>query len=383
MARTSFLLLSIWVYTSSLAQEAMVAQRLSVLEDIVPLEVSDRVFDKIEQQLNQDNATLMLMKRYFQYDEALKQLFLENDVPQELRFACISLTNCNQSLSHLPQRKGWYSVTYQSAKKEGLFLSNYIDERYDILKSAYVFCKSIRKIYRRYEDWRKALIIYASADVQWQKARILSQDSTDNFTLIQSFLDSSYQGVYPHFVATVYLVDAYAAKIDTPYANILKQDVPIDQYVTFNRIADQLGLSMEMLTTLNPIYKKRVIPQLDRLNYLTIPTDKVALFYKQRDSLYTEVNTDTARIKSPHAAIHHHGGYVSIYYTVRSGDVLIRIADLYDCTVSQIKRWNNLRGDFIRVNQRLVIKKPASKKAYYQRINKMTKTQKNSLIRRD
>ena len=44
-----------------------------------------------------------------------------------------------------------------------------------------------------------------------------------------------------------------------------------------------------------------------------------------------------------------------IIYKVRNGDVLGKIAMRYHCKVSQIKRWNNLKSDRIRVGQKLVI----------------------------
>ena len=122
------------------------------------------------------------------------------------------------------------------------------------------------------------------------------------------------------------------------------------------------------------------------LSSLKIPKSKVDLFYQLRDSLFTEINSDSTRhypAYKPKSKSSTSGGVVNIVYTVRSGDVLIRIADLYDCNVSQIRRWNNIRGDHLRINQRLIIKKPSSQQAYYRRINKMTKAQKNNIIRKD
>ena len=42
-------------------------------------------------------------------------------------------------------------------------------------------------------------------------------------------------------------------------------------------------------------------------------------------------------------------------YKVKSGDYLGRIASKYRCTVAQIKRWNNLKSNNLRIGQRLVI----------------------------
>lgn len=44
-----------------------------------------------------------------------------------------------------------------------------------------------------------------------------------------------------------------------------------------------------------------------------------------------------------------------VTYTVRSGDTLSRIARKYHVTVKDIKKWNNLKSDLIRENQKLKI----------------------------
>lgn len=46
-----------------------------------------------------------------------------------------------------------------------------------------------------------------------------------------------------------------------------------------------------------------------------------------------------------------------IIYTVKSGDTLSKIAQKYHVKVSDIKKWNNLKSDLIRENQKLKIYK--------------------------
>ncbi|MDG1720575.1 MAG: LysM peptidoglycan-binding domain-containing protein, partial [Bacteroidia bacterium] len=199
-------------------------------------------------------------------------------------------------------------------------------------------------------------------------------------------LETPFKQSYSDYVVAVYIADYFNRRdlIKTDLQEIAS--VPIDQFITFDRISRKLDVDLNQLRSINPIYKKDIIPNIDRLNYLKIPTSKVDLFYQLRDSLFTESNSDSARhypldkLKSKSSTS---GGFVNIVYTVRSGDVLIRIADLYDCSVSQIRRWNNIRGDYLRINQRLIIKKPSNQQAYYRRINKMTKAQKNNIIRKD
>jgi membrane-bound lytic murein transglycosylase D len=47
-------------------------------------------------------------------------------------------------------------------------------------------------------------------------------------------------------------------------------------------------------------------------------------------------------------------------YTVKSGDVLGRIAERHGCTVAQLKAWNGLTSNNIQVGQKLIVSAAAS-----------------------
>lgn len=385
--RLGFKLVFIIIISQVQAQVDSIGLKLKEIQNEVILEYSEPTAQKINDYIfNTPEKSKNSLDRFFVYDDELKLIFKKNNVPIELRYACISMTGCEQNSQKDPIRKGWFNLSYQSSKRHGLFISNYIDERFDVLKSAQVFCKEIQKIHDRHENWRDALVIFCVGDALWQKAKILSRDSTNDFFTINAYLEQEYRHVYSDFVAAVFVVDYFKSlKIITNDQQEISS-VPIDQFVTFYRISSILNIDVRQLSQLNPIYKKQIIPDIDRLNQLNIPTTKVDLFYKNRDSLFTESSADSARYypaAKPKSNLKPNSGTVNIIYTVRSGDVLIRIADLYDCNVSQIRKWNNIRGDYLRINQRLIIKKPASKKAYYSRINRMTRAQKNNIIRKD
>ncbi|GEM_PF-1467751 len=58
-------------------------------------------------------------------------------------------------------------------------------------------------------------------------------------------------------------------------------------------------------------------------------------------------------------------------------------SDLYDCEVLEILKWNNLDGDNIDINQKLVIKVDSAKKVYYQKIDRMNKEERKAIQRKD
>ncbi|HEX2693497.1 MAG TPA: LysM peptidoglycan-binding domain-containing protein [Gemmatimonadaceae bacterium] len=49
-----------------------------------------------------------------------------------------------------------------------------------------------------------------------------------------------------------------------------------------------------------------------------------------------------------------------IYYTVKRGDALSTIATKFDATPDQIRQWNNIEGNLVKIGQRLLVK-PAKK----------------------
>ena len=67
---------------------------------------------------------------------------------------------------------------------------------------------------------------------------------------------------------------------------------------------------------------------------------------------------------------------------VKKGDGLLLIADLFDCRVSDIRKWNGMKKDNIFKGQKLKIKVPKNKAAVYKKINTMTTAQKKKLAKR-
>lgn len=70
-----------------------------------------------------------------------------------------------------------------------------------------------------------------------------------------------------------------------------------------------------------------------------------------------------------------------INYSVKRGDNLVNIADLFNIRVSDVRNWNNLPyTSSIYVGQKLNIYVPKGKKKYYASINRMNRSQKLSVI---
>jgi LysM repeat protein len=151
--------------------------------------------------------------------------------------------------------------------------------------------------------------------------------------------------------------------------------------------------------------------------YVKIPKNKSKLFYLLRDSVYKPINTDVAPIiiqKEEPAEVQDHTNVetdtppetnikkgktskekpqeidpsekpklVKVFYVVKKGDILNDIADLFDCSVQDVKKWNKLKSNNVQRGKKLTLYVAANKTGYYKRINKLPAKQKKRLKRKD
>lgn len=367
----------------------------SLLDSIgtdVPLDFNDLVEEQIEKYTKVKNINAeQSLNAFMMYDDRLIQVFSENEVPVELRYAALSMSQCNNSSSQAGGREGFYSLTYRVAKKHGLRITNYVDERRNVQKSAEAFCNEIKQIYTTTNDWKSALTIYVGGEVEWNKAKFMANDYINDFWAINKHMSHEGSTVYPAYVAAVYFAHYYQMhgyRLE-PEEEYITEEVPILRHTSFYLLSTTLDIEKNKLKELNPTFKKQVVPQVSVPYTIRIPADKVSLFYAKGDTVYSYRNVEPEtekelenkdeiepiKPKLPSQA--------TLIYRVKSGDALLLIADIYDCTLSQLKGWNNLRSNRINVNQRLYVKVPQSKKAYYLRMNRMSMSQKRAQAGRD
>lgn len=128
----------------------------------------------------------------------------------------------------------------------------------------------------------------------------------------------------------------------------------INKQLHLRQVADLTSAPIEELKNLNPQYRHEIIPGESREYILRIPYSYTNAFIEYEDSVYrhkADEYFNPVTIKK----IKDGGDGERIIYRVKSGDYLGRIASRHRCTVAQIKRWNNLSSNNIRVGQRLVI----------------------------
>ncbi len=160
----------------------------------------------------------------------------------------------------------------------------------------------------------------------------------------------------------------------------------VNQPLHFKQIAEMLNCKVEHLRELNPQYRRDVIPAQKEVYPLRLAFNNATDFAAMEDTIYSHDKEkyfpSGSLVSNPEytkytASVPN--GKTTVWYTVKSGDAVGLIADWYDVRTSDLRYWNNIRGNVIKVGQKLAIYVPNNKTDYYKSINSMSYAQKQKL----
>ncbi len=347
------------VYTVDLDTETL-KKRLEILNQKTPFNISynpslERV---IKSFLTRRRGLMerMLTKSQF-YFPLFEQELDNQNLPLEIKYLAIVESALNPRIKSRVGATGLWQFMYGTGKMYKLDVSSYVDERSDPIKSTKAAAKYLRKLYDIFGDWDLALAAYNSGPGNVNKA-IRRSGGYKNYWNIRRNLPRETAGYLPAFLATMYLFE-YAEehglkikKADRPY--FLTDTIQVKSLITFDQISELVDVSVEDLEVLNPSYKLNIIPYVEGKNYsLRLPKKAMGKFVANEQAIYAHVEKELKSKESPLPKLIKANN--QIRYRVRSGDYLGKIADRYRVRISDIKRWNGLRSNNLRIGQRLTI----------------------------
>jgi membrane-bound lytic murein transglycosylase D len=138
------------------------------------------------------------------------------------------------------------------------------------------------------------------------------------------------------------------------FQHIQTDTIHVKDMITLDQIAETTGVNIEELQFLNPSYKLDIIPKTEGKTYvLRLPREAIGIFTTNEDKIYAFAKAEFDKREKPLPQLFNTDTKVT--YRVRSGDYLGKIARRYGVRVSQIKRWNGLRNNNLKIGQRLTI----------------------------
>lgn len=362
--------------------DSIFVARLQAMNSPIPMTYNEQVKRFIELYVVKRRALVQKMlgqaKYYFPlFEEALDAYGL----PLELKFLPIIESALNPRAHSRAGAAGLWQFMYYTGKRYNLQVNSYVDDRSDPYKSSWAAAKFLGELYSIYNNWHLAIAAYNCGPGNVNRAIARSGGQRD-FWKIYYHLPRETRGYVPAFIAAAYAMtyanehQLYATATNKPVA---ADTIMVVKPLHFNQVSAKLGIPVELLRELNPQYRHDVIPaQFNKGYALRLPVETTLSFAAQEDSIYAfERNKyfpDNKIVPVSEATYGHMAtpaNSAKLIYTVKSGDVPGAIATRFGVRLSDLKYWNGMRRNIIRIGQKLVIYVPKSKVDRYRGMAKV------------
>lgn len=335
-------------------------QRLKELDARTPFKVeyNPSLESVIKQYLKNRRGTLeRLMGLSEYYFPMFEQELDKNNLPLELKYLAVIESALNPRAQSRVGATGLWQFMYPTGKMFGLDVSSYVDERSDPIMATEAACKYLKSLNNSFNDWDLALAAYNSGPGNVSKAIRRSGGKT-NYWNLRDYLPRETAGYVPAFLATMYIFEyakEHGFKKQGPRIPYVATDtIKVKQQITLDQVAKLTNLDKEELEFLNPSYKLGIIPVIKDENYmLRLPLTAVGSFVNNEEAIYAFAQDEQEETEKPLPELFEQPEKVR--YRVKRGDYLGRIADRYGVGISQIKNWNGMRSNTVKVGQNLII----------------------------
>jgi membrane-bound lytic murein transglycosylase D len=326
------------------------------------------------------------------YNDMIRRVLKEEGVPQDLIYlAQAESAFLPDAVSNKGARGIWQFMPFRGQEYD-LERSYYIDERSDPEKATRAAAHHMRDLYAMFGDWYLVMAAYNSGPMNVVKA-VQRTGYADYWELRKRHaLPKQTQNYVPIIIALALVAKdpaVYGVQVD-PEKPAQVETVKLEHPIDLHLVADATGADLEDLRALNPQLLRSVTPK-DAQFELRLPTGSAQKFeenvqqvpedkwtsWRLHEVESGETLADIARryrvtVAAIEAANHLEpkasvpAGFLLdiptappavhlVSYRVVRGDTLAGIADRFDVTVPELKRWNHMQGEHVSRGMRLKI----------------------------
>lgn len=378
----------------------LLKQRLQAMNEKSPFEIEynqglENIIKSFLKNRRKSFSRLMALSEY--YFPIFEDAFAKQNVPLEIKYLAVVESALNPKAVSKMGATGLWQFMYGTGKQYDLKIDSYIDERSDPLKATAAASEYMTKMYNVFGDWELVLASYNSGPGNVTKAIRRSGGKTKYWD-IRNYLPKETQGYVPAFLATMYLFEYHKEHGINPERAVVKNfetdTIRIKNHMSFKQIANLLDMPQSQLELLNPSYKLKVVPYYqDEQHFLRLPKDKIATFTSNEDKIYAYLRHEKGIEKFPTQLASRLAPKTKLYkpkvnlakdselYKIQKGDNLSIIAEKYNVSVLDLKKWNNLKsnslvsGRILKINSKEIVKNHKEQKITPELNKKATETQ--------
>lgn len=348
--------------TNPAISDSVYIDRLSRIPSIIEMPFNDIVKKHIEAYTNRlrNKVSFILAAANF-YMPLFEEALDTYDLPLELKYLPIIESALNPTAISRQRASGLWQFMLRTGKLYGLENNSLVDERRDPIKSTWAAARYLKDLYNIYKDWHLVLAAYNCGPGNVNKAIRRAGGATDYWEIYQ-FLPKETRGYVPGFIAANYVMHYYCEHGICPMEAQLPattDTIHIHKDLNLQQVAGVCNIDIEQLRSLNPQYKKDVVPGNSKPYVLRLPNNTVNQFIDLQDSIYAYKadqfqKRKTVAVKESTAKSSNSKN--AKYHKIRRGDTLGGIALTYGVSVKQLRRLNNIRGNNITAGKSLRIR---------------------------
>ncbi len=260
-----------------------IADRIAYSREYIDAEYNEKVKHFIDfYTINKRNRAEIVLGRAVIYFPLIEKYIRKYRLPDELKYLPTLESTLNPTAVSKAGAAGLWQLMPATAKAYGLVVNDIVDERFDPHKSTEAALLYLRDLHRRFGDWSLALAAYNCGPTRLRKK--IKKANTKDFWKLSSSLPKQTQKYVPHFIAVSYLMNYYQFHDLNPeypdYSFQFTTSTKVFHQISFKQIAKEAGISLELIKTLNPSYKRGVIPDSKEGNFLILPDFAISDFNK-------------------------------------------------------------------------------------------------------
>ena len=260
--------------------------RLPNIMEMVHNEVVQKFIDRYSGRLRHSISYMLGASNFYMpiFEEALEAYQL----PLELKYLPIIESALNPKAVSRVGATGLWQFMLGTGKQYGLQVNSLVDERRDPVKSSYAAARYLRDLYKVFGDWNLVIAAYNCGPENINKAIHRSNGEKD-YWQIYPYLPKETRGYVPAFIAANYIMTYYSLHNICPMTTRLpaKTDtVMVSRNVHLEQVAEVVGINIDLLRSLNPQYRRDIIPGATEPSPLRLPLAETSKFIDMEDSVY-------------------------------------------------------------------------------------------------
>ena len=336
-------------------------QRMPTIMEMPYNAIVREYIDRYAVKLRNQVSVMLAANNFYMplFEEALDAY----DLPLELKYLPIIESALKPTARSRAGALGLWQFMLKTGRLYGLESNSLVDDRLDPIKATWAAARYLKEMYDIYKDWHLVIAAYNCGPGNVNKAIRRAGGATDYWS-IYNYLPRETRGYVPAFIAANYIMNYYCHHNICPMNTEIippTDTLQISRELHLQQVADLCDITIDELKSLNPQYKRNIIPGNTKPYSLRLPQTKIATFIDNQDTIYNHRAAELFKNRKTVAVSNKItptvGKGTLSYHTIRSGETLSTIAQRYGVKVSQLKDWNGLSSNRIRAGKKLKIYK--------------------------